>query len=70
MQEPQEMEVQSLGQEDTLEKGMETYSSILAFKNYPMKKKLSHGLRRLVGYKLWGCIELDMTEWLSKVVTK
>ena len=34
------MEVQSLGQEDTLEKGMETYSSILAFKNYPMKKKI------------------------------
>ena len=32
------------------------------FKNYPMKKKLSHGLRRLVGYKPWGCIELDMTE--------
>ena len=31
MQEPQEMQVQSLGQEDPLEKGMATHSSILAW---------------------------------------
>ena len=30
MQEPQEMGVQSLGQEDPLEEGVATYSSILA----------------------------------------
>ena len=30
MQEPQETQVLSLGQEDTLEEGMETHSSILA----------------------------------------
>ena len=34
--------VQSLGQEDPLEKGMTTHSSILAWK--------SHGQRSLVGY--------------------
>ena len=32
MQEMQEMQVQSLGQEDPLEKEMATYSSILAWK--------------------------------------
>jgi len=32
MQETQEMRVQSLGQEDPLEKEMATYSSILAWK--------------------------------------
>ena len=31
MQEPQEMQVQSLGQEDPLEKGMATHFSILAW---------------------------------------
>ena len=31
MQETQEMQVQSLGQEDTLEEGMATHSSILAW---------------------------------------
>ena len=30
MQDPQETQVQSLGQEDALEKGMATHSSILA----------------------------------------
>ena len=30
MQEPQEIQVRSLGQEDPLEKGMATHSSILA----------------------------------------
>ena len=32
MQEPQEMQVQSLGQEDLLEKGMAMHSSILAWR--------------------------------------
>ena len=32
VQEPQEMWVQSLGQEDPLEEGMETHSSILAWR--------------------------------------
>ena len=32
MQEPQKMQVQSLGQEDPLEKGMATHSSILAWR--------------------------------------
>ena len=38
------MQVQSLGQEDTLEKEMGSHPSILAWK--------SHGHRRLVGYIL------------------
>ena len=33
MQEAQEMQVQSLGQEDPLQKEMATHSSILAWKN-------------------------------------
>ena len=32
VQEPQEMQVQSLGQEDPLEEGMATHSSILAWR--------------------------------------
>ena len=32
MQEPQEMQVQSLDQKDPLEQSMETYSSILAWR--------------------------------------
>ena len=42
----QETQVQSLGQEDTLEEEMATHSSILAWK--------SHGQRSLVGYSPWG----------------
>ena len=38
--------VQSLGQEDPLEKGMATYSSILPGE--------IHGQRSLVGYSPWG----------------
>ena len=45
----QEVQVQFLGQEDPLEKGMATHSSILAW-------------RILVGYSLWGRKESDMTE--------
>ena len=53
----QETWVWSLGQEDPLEKGMATHSSILA--------QRIHEQRSLVGYSPWGCKELDMTEWLS-----
>ena len=42
----QETRVQSLGQEDPLEKGMATHSSILAWR--------SHGQRSLVGCSPWG----------------
>ena len=48
------MWVRSLGQEDALEEGMPTHSSILAWE--------SHGWRRLAGCNLWGHKELDMTE--------
>ena len=53
----QETQVQSLGQEDPLEKEMATHSSILAWK-IPWK-------RSLVGYTPWGCKELDTTERLT-----
>ena len=48
--------VQSLGQEDTLEKEMATHSSILAWE--------SHGWRSLVGYSPRGGKESDTTEQL------
>ena len=44
----------TLGQEDPLEKGMATPSSILAWR--------TQGLGSLVACRLWGCTELDMTE--------
>ena len=47
-------QVQSLGQEDLLEKGMATHSSILAWR--------IHGHSSLVGYSLWDHKELDTTE--------
>ena len=46
----QQKQVQSLGQEDPLEKGMATHSSILAWKIPWM------------GYSQWGHKELDMTK--------
>ena len=49
-----ETQIQSLGQEDPLKKGMATYSSVLAWR--------VHGQRCLVGPSPWGCRELDMTE--------
>ena len=49
-----ETRVQFLGQEDPLERGRATYSSILPGE--------SHGQRSLGGYSSWGCKELDMTE--------
>ena len=55
MQEPQETQVQFLGQEDPLEEGTATHSSILL----PGE---SQGQGSLVGYHLWGRTELDTTE--------
>ena len=45
--------VQSLGQEDPLEKKMATHSSLLAWKPFEQ--------RNLVGYSPWACKELDST---------
>ena len=50
----QETRVQSLGRENPLEKGMATYSSILAWR--------IPGQRSLVGYSPWGCKQSEMTE--------
>ena len=47
--------VRSLGQEDPLEKGVATHSSM------PGE---SHGQRSLVGYSPWGYKESDTTEQL------
>ena len=49
----QETQVQSLGQEESMEKEIATHSSILAWR---------HGQRSLVGYSPWGCKESDTTE--------
>ena len=54
MQETSETRDQPLDQEDPLEKGMATHSSILAGE--------SHGQRNLVGYSPYGCKESDTTE--------
>ena len=51
-----ETQLQSLGEEDLLEKEMATHSSILPGK--------SHGWRSLVGYSPWGRKESDTTERL------
>ena len=50
-------QVQSLGQEDPLEKGMATHSSIPAWR--------IHRQRNLVGYSPWGHKESDTTEQLT-----
>ena len=49
--------VQSLGQEDPLEEGMATNSSVLSWR--------THGQRSLAGYSPWGCKKSDMTERLT-----
>ena len=48
------MQVQGLGQEYPLEKGMATHSSILAWD--------SHGRKNLVGYSPQGHTQSDTTE--------
>ena len=53
----QETQLQFLGQEDTLEKGMATHSSILAWE--------IAWTDNLAGYSLWGRKESDMTEQLT-----
>ena len=63
VQETQEMQVQTLGWEDPLEKGMTTHSSILAWR-IPKTEEPS-GL-----YSPWGSRELDMTERLAIIETK
>ena len=50
----QKTQGQSLSQEDPLEKGIATHSSILAWRIPPQ--------RRLACYSLWSQKELDMTE--------
>ena len=52
----QETWVQSLGQEDPLEKGVATHSSILDWR-FPWTEES--------GYSPWGLKESDMTEWLG-----
>ena len=52
----QETQVQSLGQEDPMEKGMATHSVFLPGE--------SHAQRSLAGYCPWGRKESDTTEWL------
>ena len=54
MQEPQKMQVWSLGREDPLEEGMETHSSILAWR--------IHVQSCLVGYSQQGHRELDTSK--------
>ena len=53
----QETQVQSLGQEDPLQKGMTTHLSILAWR---IKRREEPG-----GYSPWGHKELKMTEQLT-----
>ena len=53
MQETQETQTGSLGQEDALEKGMGIHSSILPGE--------LHGQRSQAGYSPWGDNELDAT---------
>ena len=54
-----ETQVQSLGQEDPLEKGMAAHSSILFLPGE------FHGQRGLAGCSPWGHKELGTTEWLT-----
>ena len=53
----QETWIRALGQEDALEKGIATHSSILDGE--------FHGQRSLAGYSPWGCKESDTTEQLK-----
>ena len=57
----QEIWVQSLGQEDILEKGMATHSSILAWR-IPWTEEPG-------GLQSWSLKELDTTEQLTLLIT-
>ena len=50
----QETQVQSLGWEDVLEKGMAIHSTILP--------RVFHGQTSLASYSPWGCKESDTTD--------
>ena len=54
----QKTRVRSLGQEDPLEESMATHTNILAW-------RIPCPQRSLVGYRPWGCKELDTTERLT-----
>ena len=56
--------IQSLGQEDLLEKEMATRSSILPWNSWNTR---SNGWRSLVGYSPWGRKESDTTERLHSL---
>ena len=56
----QEIRIQSLGQEDALEKGMAITPVFLPGE--------FHGQRSLASYSPWGCKELDMTEQLTHIL--
>ena len=56
----QEMRVQSLGQEDPQEEGMQPTPVFLPGE--------SHGQRSLMGYSPWGHKELDTTEQAYSVI--
>ena len=56
----QEIRIQSLGQEDALEKGMAITPVFLPGE--------FHGHRSLASYSPWGCKELDMTEQLTHIL--
>ena len=53
-----ETQVRSLGWKDPLEKGLATYSNILAI----LDSLRTHGQRSLIGYSSWNRTESDMTE--------
>ena len=53
----QEITSRSLGQENPLKKGMATHTSILVWRI--QRTEETGGLQSM------GCIELDMTEWLT-----
>ena len=63
-----ETQIRSLGQEDLLEKGIATHSSILWRRQWQPTPVLlpgkSHGWRSLVDYSPWDCKESDTTERL------
>ena len=56
----QDIRIQSLGQEDALEKGMAITPVFLPGE--------FHGQRSLASYSPWGCKELDMTEQLTHIL--